>query len=88
MERQKNALLATGTFHVLYNPEVCKDLEFLGVDFDDNLNNNTKGKEANITKPSSKVKVLVVPTNEELVIAQDTMEIVKGLQSQPRNMLW
>ena len=45
-------------------------------------------KKLNITKPSSKVKVLVVPTNEELVIAQDTMEIVKGLKSGPRNMLW
>ena len=47
-----------------------------------------RGKESEITKPSSKVKVLVVPTNEELVIAQDTMEIVKGLQNRPRNMLW
>jgi acetate kinase len=68
--------------------EVCKDLEFLGVDFDNELNNNVKGNEATLTKLSSKVKVLVIPTNEELVIAQDTMEIVSNLHTGPRNMLW
>jgi acetate kinase len=68
--------------------EVCKELGFLGIDFDQNANNGLRGQEKEITKPGSKVKVLVVPTNEELVIAQDTMEIVKNLQSKPRNLLW
>lgn len=68
--------------------EACKNLEFLGVDFDDKANMEAKGKEAAITKPNSKVKVMVVSTNEELVIAQDTMEIVKNLKSKPRNLMW
>jgi acetate kinase len=68
--------------------EACKNLEFLGVDFDDKANIEAKGKEAAITKPNSKVKVMVVSTNEELVIAQDTMEIVKNLKSKPRNLMW
>ena len=68
--------------------EVCKNLEFMGVYFDNTLNEGARGKEMEISKPTSKVKVLVVPTNEELVIAQDTMEIVSNLQSRPRNMLW
>jgi acetate kinase len=68
--------------------EVCKELEFLGIDFDQKVNNDVRGQEKEITKSGSKVKVLVVPTNEELVIAQDTMEIVKNIQSKPRNLLW
>lgn len=68
--------------------EVCKDLEFLGVDFDKTANESARGKETLISKSSSKIKVLVVPTNEELVIAQDTEEIVKNLQVKPRNLLW
>jgi acetate kinase len=68
--------------------EICKDLEFLGIDFDHQANIGLRGKELVISKPESRIKVMVVPTNEELVIAQDTMEIVKNLQSRPRNMLW
>jgi acetate kinase len=68
--------------------EICKDLEFLGIDFDHQANIGLRGKELVISKPESKIKVMVVPTNEELVIAQDTMEIVKNLQSHPRNLLW
>jgi len=68
--------------------EVCKELRFLGLDFDQEANNSLRSEEKVITKAGSKVKVLVVPTNEELVIAQDTMEIIKNLQSKPRNLLW
>jgi acetate kinase len=60
--------------------EICKDLEFLGVDFDSEKNKGLRGKEMVITRNQSKVKVVVVPTNEELVIAQDTMEIVSQLK--------
>ncbi len=56
--------------------EVCKDLGFMGVKFDASLNNNKRGVEVEISAPDSKVKVVVIPTNEELVIAQDTYRII------------
>ncbi len=59
---------------------VCQGLEYLGVDFDKDVNETIHGKDAFISKPSSKVKVCVIPTNEELVIARDTMNIVKNLK--------
>lgn len=55
---------------------VMKDMEYLGIDFDFEKNKGIHGKEAELTKENSKVKVWVVPTNEELVIARDTLEIV------------
>ncbi|MCB2196005.1 MAG: acetate kinase [Bacteroidetes bacterium] len=55
---------------------VCKDLEFLGVDFDFELNKGKRGVDLELTKPGSKTKVVMVTTNEELVIAQDTQRIV------------
>ena len=55
--------------------EICEYLEFMGVKIDDEKN-NCRGKEAEISTPDSKIKVFVVPTNEELMIARDTMEIV------------
>ncbi|HBH24313.1 MAG TPA: acetate kinase [Cytophagales bacterium] len=55
---------------------VCKNFGFLGLDFDDEKNEGLRGKEAIITKPDSKLEVLVVPTNEELVIAEDTEKII------------
>jgi acetate kinase len=56
---------------------VCQGLDFLGVEFDVEKNHGLRGKEAIISTQNSKVKVMVVPTNEELVIARDTREIVK-----------
>jgi acetate kinase len=56
--------------------EVCKGLEFMGLEFDVEKNTKLRGKDAIISKPGSKVTVMVVPTNEELVIANDTFEIV------------
>ncbi len=53
----------------------CAGLEFLGVKIDEDKN-NTKGQEMDISAPDSKVKVLVIPTNEELMIARETMELV------------
>lgn len=55
---------------------ICADLWFMGVKVCANLN-NTRGKEAFVNDPTSKVKVLVVPTNEELMIARDTLALVK-----------
>lgn len=54
--------------------DVCKGLEFLGVEIDE-AKNNVRGKEAEISKDGSKVKVFVIPTNEELMIARDTKEL-------------
>ncbi len=55
--------------------ESCDGLEFLGIKIDD-AKNNTRGKEAEISTDDSKVKVWVVPTDEEIVIARDTMNLV------------
>ncbi|MCI9177923.1 MAG: acetate kinase [Clostridia bacterium] len=55
--------------------QICDYLTFLGIQIDDSKN-NCRGKEVEISTPDSKVKVFVVPTNEELMIARDTMEIV------------
>lgn len=57
--------------------KVCEGLEFLGIKIDDEKNNSPE-KEKVITTDDSKVKVLVIPTNEELVIALDTAEIVSA----------
>jgi acetate kinase len=56
----------------------CQELEFLGVKIDKEKN-NTFGKAIDISEEGSKVKVLVIPTNEELMIARDTREIVASL---------
>lgn len=56
--------------------EVCAGLEFLGIELDAEKN-NTRGKEAEISKDGSKVKVFVIPTNEELMIARDTKKLAK-----------
>ncbi len=55
---------------------VCKDLEFMGIKIDIAKNQEIHGEEAIISTPDSKVIVMVVPTDEEYMIASDTMEIV------------
>lgn len=57
---------------------VHREMDWLGVKLDLEKNEVTwRGAEGDITTPDSKVKVLVIPTNEELVIAQDTMDCIK-----------
>ena len=56
--------------------EICKGLEFLGFKIDTEKN-NVRGKVAEISTDDSKVKVYVIPTNEELMIARDTMSLIK-----------
>ena len=56
---------------------VCEYLGFLGVKIDPELNKK-RGKEIKISTPDSKIEVWVVPTNEELMIAQDTAELVNA----------
>ena len=57
--------------------DIASGLEFMGVKMDAEVN-NVRGKEAVISAADSKVKVLLIPTNEELMIAMDTASIVKG----------
>jgi acetate kinase len=59
--------------------ECCKDLGFLGVEMDDAANESSD-KEKFINTKNGRIKVLVIPTNEELVIAMDTMKIVRELK--------
>jgi len=59
---------------------VCAPLGFMGVEIDRKLNAGVRGSETVISTPSSKVKVVVVPTDEEMMIARDTQEIVDNLR--------
>ncbi|NQX64838.1 acetate kinase [Paenibacillus alba] len=62
----------------LLRKAVCEHLTFLGVEFDEEANRQGRGLERRITTPSSRVQVLVIPTNEELVIAEDTYRLVQA----------
>ena len=55
---------------------ICKNLEFLGVKLDEEKN-HIRGEEIEISAPDSKIKVWVIPTNEELVIARETMKLIQ-----------
>lgn len=56
--------------------DICENLEYLGIKIDDAANNE-RGRNMLISTPDSKVKVFVIPTNEELAIAKDTLALVK-----------
>lgn len=56
--------------------ESCKELDFFGINIDKKKNNGLRSKEAVISHDGSKVTVMVIPTNEELVIAEDTARII------------
>ncbi len=56
---------------------VCSNMEFLGLEFDPEVNRGLRGKNTIISKPGSKVKAALIATNEELVIATDTFNIVE-----------
>lgn len=57
----------------------CSDMEYMGLEFDVQKNAGIRSKEVLLSKPSSKVKVMTIPTNEELVIAEHTHRIVSAL---------
>lgn len=61
---------------VRYN--ALKDLEFLGIEVDHDKNKANFGEEEIISTPNSRVKVVVVPTDEELLIASDTLALIQG----------
>lgn len=56
--------------------KICKKLKFMGLDLDEEKNNEFRN-EGKISKEDSKVEILVVPTDEELMIAQDTLDLIK-----------
>ena len=56
--------------------EILHGLEHLGIELDDKKNNGTRAKEVNIAKDGAKIKIYICPTNEELMIARDTKEII------------
>jgi acetate kinase len=57
---------------------VCAPLSFMGVEINTELNSKVRGTETVISTPESKVKVVVIPTDEELMIARDTEAIVSA----------
>ena len=57
--------------------DVCRNMEFMGIELDEELNASVRAKEVVISKPTSKVKVVIIPTDEELTIANDTIEILE-----------
>jgi acetate kinase len=66
-----------------HNPEVrervLKGLDYLGLEFNNELNYNVvRGKLTDLSGPNSKVKILLIPTNEELVIARETQALIKN----------
>lgn len=54
---------------------ICEQLTFMGVELDETLN-NIRSEEKLISKPTSKVKIYVIPTNEELMIAKETKRLI------------
>lgn len=61
----------------IHRKNICKNLEFMGVEIDDSLNKSAvSGKETEISSKNSKIKVWVIPTNEEMEIALETMDLL------------
>ncbi len=65
-----------GENSALNRKSICSGLSFMGIEVDDQKN-NVRGKDAIISKDDSKVTVMVIPTNEELMIARDTQKLVQ-----------
>lgn len=59
---------------------ICSDMEYLGILFDEKINDGVKGKDLIISKPDSKVTVMSITTDEEFVIASDAKNIVEKLK--------
>jgi acetate kinase len=64
---------------------ICANLEGLGIELDSALNVSTRATETVISKPGARVKVLVIPTNEELVVARETKRLLENPNSENRN---
>ncbi|MBS2126397.1 acetate kinase ['Fragaria x ananassa' phyllody phytoplasma] len=73
-----------GENSVFFRSEVINRLEVLGIKLDEKKN-KTQGKETLITTPESLIKVFVIPTNEELAIAQDVLRLQKSLNNDKKS---
>lgn len=65
----------------IFREDVCRHLEYLNTGIEEKLNRSTIGVEGIISVPGSNVNILVVPTNEELVIARETVAVIKKLKT-------
>ena len=62
----------------LVRQNVCREMSYLGIEIDEDVNLNCSAGEAcELTKPGAKVRTFVIPTNEEYMIALDTLELSK-----------
>lgn len=59
---------------------VCTDMEYMGVEMDVEKNSKIRAEEAVLSMPESKVKIVLIPTDEELMIASDTMSLVSNMK--------
>lgn len=59
---------------------VCTDMEYMGVEMDVEKNSKIRAEEAILSMPESKVKIVLIPTDEELMIASDTMSLVTNMK--------
>jgi acetate kinase len=68
-----------GENQVATRNKICKSLSWMGIKIDEELNAVSRGKEVLLSTPDSSLKVVVIPTDEEFMIASDTVEIVNRL---------
>lgn len=66
-----------GENHANTRDYICKGMSSFGIKIDDELNYKSQGKEVLLSTPDSKIKIVVIPTDEEFMIAYDTLEIIK-----------
>ena len=81
LEGRMDALVFTagvGENSPLMRKIICNGIQVLGAELDDELNDKCRG-ESVISKDGSNVKILVIPTNEELMIARETLQIIRSL---------
>ena len=65
-----------GENQAIMRKAACEGMEFMGIELEEELNNTAQGREMLISKPGSKTKIVIIPTDEELTIARDTVEIL------------
>lgn len=68
-----------GEFSLETREKICENMEFLGIELDKEKNQKAFGIESIVSTPNSKIKVIVIPTDEEFMIASDTKEIVDAM---------
>ena len=72
-----------GTHSHVVREQICADLDGIGIELDTERNESASGTEAIISADGTSVQVWVVPTNEELVIAQDSMKLAVAAKQSP-----